>query len=186
MEIEKLYELRNIASSLKNGIDPTSNIYFSDDTVMNHPIIKKYNCDICELLDSLILSYKCKKGRKPRKIPFFMVKEDINAFPYSNTPISISEICYRMNEHIPDGMSRIRATQLARGLVKLGYLIEKNVDENKSIKIPTEQGNQLGIVGVKKTNSYGNEYYTNLYNESAQYYVVNNYNAILMACEVVN
>lgn len=46
MEKEKLYELRYYANSLENGIDPTTGLFFAEDTIMNAPKIKDYNREL--------------------------------------------------------------------------------------------------------------------------------------------
>lgn len=182
--MEKLNELLNIANCLRNGVDPTSKSLFPDDTIMNLPQIRDYNNTVYEILSSLILSYDSKKNRKLKKIPFFMTDSEKEGFMYSVEPLSISKLCFKMNENIPKGMSKISAIQLAEGLARLGYLqIKKNID-GKNNKIPTNKGKLLGIHGVKRFNAYGNEYSVNLYDIRAQHFIVNNYTTIIKAYEL--
>ena len=181
MEKSKLYEMRYYAYSLMNGIDPTSRIQFADDTVMNIPKIKKYNEDVCNLIDSMLVAIPSTGGKKTRKIPFFILKEDIENFQYFEKPVSISEFCNCMNKFALPGMAKLRATDLTRGLLKLGYLMEISIDDEKSYKAPTLAGVSLGIVEEKRTNSYGNSYSVNLYNIDAQKYIMKELTGIIEA-----
>ncbi|PKM57283.1 MAG: hypothetical protein CVU98_06950 [Firmicutes bacterium HGW-Firmicutes-3] len=181
MELSKLYEMRYYANSLMNGIDPTSRVQFVEDTVMNIPQIKKYNEDVCNLIDSMIVSIASAGERQKGKIPFFIMKEDRENFPYFEKPVSISELCICMNKFVLPGMVKLRATDLTRGLLNLGYLKEVSIDDEKSYKAPTLEGVSLGIIEEKRTNSYGNSYSVNLYNIDSQKYIVKELAGIIEA-----
>lgn len=106
MEKEKLYELRYYANSLENGIDPTTGLFFAEDTIMNAPKIKDYNRRIRELLDSFIWKVENRGIRTDiRKIPFYISEEEKSNFTYSDKPMSISQFCYGINETLISGMS---------------------------------------------------------------------------------
>ena len=154
MELSKLYEMRYYANSLMNGIDPTSRVQFVEDSVMNIPQIKKHNEDVCNLLDSMIVAIASAGERQKGKIPFFIMKEDKENFPYFETPVSISEFCNCLNKYVLPGMAKLRATDVTRGLLHQGYLMEISIDHEKSFKAPTIEGASLGIIEEKRTNSY--------------------------------
>ncbi len=172
MELSKLYEMRYYAHSLMNGIDPTSKAVFAEDTIMNIPQIKKYNEDVCNLIDSMIAARTSAGKTQKGKIPFFIMKEDRENFPYFEKPVCISEFCNCINKFVLPGMVKLRATDLTKGLLNKGYLIEISIDDEKRFKAPTLVGASLGIIADKRTNSYGNSYSVNLYNIDAQKYIV--------------
>lgn len=173
--------MRYYANSLMNGIDPTSRGQFVEDTVMNIPKIKKYNEDVCNLIDSMIVAITSAGERQKGKIPFFILKEDRESFSYFEKPVSISEFCNCMNKFVLPGMVKLRATDLTSGLLNLGYLMEISIDDEKSFKAPTLAGASLGIIEEKRTNSYGNSYSVNLYNIDAQKYIVEELAGIIEA-----
>lgn len=180
MEKEKLYELRYYANSLENGIDPTTGLAFSEDTIMNAPKIKEYNRQMRELLDSFIFkmeNYRVKTNI--RKIPFYISQEEKKNFTYLDKSVSISQFCYEINETLIPGMSKLHAKDLTKGLEAMGYLETKPLGEEKSYKCPTEKGLRLGITSEKKVNAYGNEYCVNLYNKDAQRFVMEHLEEIL-------
>jgi len=181
-DIEKLYELREYANFLEQGIDPTSKIAFPEDTIMNMPRIKKYNRNIREILDFLIIQVgNDGKDEKRYKIPFFLSVDDKRKFEYPLEPISISQFCYSLNKNISQGMCKIQSKQLTRGLEILGYLETKDLDGEKTYKVPTEKGLSLGILVEERKNSYGNKYSVNLYSQEALQFLLNNLKDILQA-----
>ena len=107
------------------------------------------------------------------------MREDVEIFPYSAVPVSISELCYCMNKFILPGMSKLHAADLCKGLLNLGYLMEVTIDDEKSYKAPTLAGTSLGILKEERTNSYGNSYSVNLYNLNAQKYIVERLSEII-------
>ncbi len=174
MDVNELYEMRKYAYSLMNEVDPTSGILFPDDTIMKIPAIKKYNQLVCELLDTLIRATEKNGGMRKNRIPFFLTKSDIEKINYFDAPVAISEFCNYLNNHSLPGMRKLRASDLTKGLMKLGYLYDVVIDDEKSYKKPTEKGIELGITVEERKNSYGNIYSVNLYNEVAQKYIVMN------------
>lgn len=174
MDVNKLYEMRRCAYSLMNGIDPTSGLLFPNDTIMNIATIKKYNQSVCELLDMLIVATENKGITKSKKIPFFLLESDLEKLSFFQTPVSISKFCSELNNYVLPGMRKLRASDLTKGLVKLGYLCDVIIDEEKSYKKPTKKGIELGIIEEERQNSYGNKYLVNLYNENAQKYIAAN------------
>lgn len=172
MDVSKLYEMRKYAYSLMNGIDPTSGLLFSNDTIMNIATIKKYNQSVCELLDVLIVATEKEGVTKSKKIPFFLLESDLEKIRYFETPVSISKFCSALNNYTFPGMKKLRASDLTKGLMKLGYLCDVIIDDEKSYKKPTKKGIELGITAEERQNSYGNKYLVNLYNDAAQKYIV--------------
>jgi hypothetical protein len=75
------------------------------------------------------------------------------------------------------GMKKLSAVDLTKGLVQMGILYQE--DGEPSDKRPTDDGLALGITREQRQNSYGNNYYVNLYNDSAQKFVVDNLQKIL-------
>lgn len=179
MDRERLYEIRFFARCLANGVDPTSNIKFPEDTVLNLERIKAYNKDVCELIDAMLVGWTASGKRKKRKIPFFMLKDDKMRFEYSEDEISISNFTQKINECSLPEMQKLHAKDITAGLVRLGYLQEVDIDEEKQYKTPTKLGMELGIKSIKKTNSYGNVYGVNLYDRKAQEFIILNLEKII-------
>lgn len=174
MDVSRFYEMRKYAYSLMNGLDPTTGLSFANDTIMNIDSIKKYNQLVYELTDTLIIAAEKEGKAKSKKVPFFILKTDLRKIDILEAPVSISRLCNELNNYALPGMRKLRASDLTRGLTKLGYLCEIIIDEEKSYKKPTDKGIKLGIIAEERQNSYGNKYMVNLYNETAQKYIVTN------------
>ena len=179
--MEKLYELRKFAEQLAAGIDPTTNIPFKDDTILNIDVIKKYNRDVMEILDKIIRfkGFQSVESKGKTKIPFYLTKEVKDKIVLSEKPISISELCYSLNDYVANGMKRIRATQITNWLTNKGYLVVEEWGDNQYLKKPTDKGIELGIAFLEKKNKYGNVYGVNQYDLNAQKFVIDNLENII-------
>lgn len=178
MEIEELLELLDYAEKMSKGIDPTTNIAFNEDTVLNSHEIKRYNLKMAEILMDLIKSNK--KVLAPNgKIPFNMSQSEKESFAYSDISISISALVYQLNGYCKPYMRKLRATDITKWMQENGYLETKVTESGMLYKAATSKGNELGIVNCRKKNKYGNKYSVNLYNSSAQKFVVNNIERIV-------
>lgn len=150
MEKEKLYELRYYANSLENGIDPTTGLFFAEDTIMNAHKIKDYNGELENCWIPLYGKWKIVESELIFVNPFYISEEEKSNFTYSDKPMSISQFCYGINETLISGMSKLQAKDITKGLEAMGYLETKPLGEEKSYKCPTEKGLQLGITAEKR------------------------------------
>lgn len=169
-----LRDLQAYSEMLANGIDPTSGIQFENDTIMNNKQIKEYHRQIKNILDKLILieNKRVTSNRRSNKIPFFLLDSVKKNVVLSENEISVSALCYIINEYVPADMKKIRAFEITNILEEKGFLKSIEWRDGKKIKIPTEAGLKLGITQFEKINEYGNLYYVNYYNNNAQRYIL--------------
>ena len=173
MEMSELIELLDYAEKMANGIDPTTNIAFCEDTVLNNFMIKQYNLKVARILLDLIRSDR--KTQAPGgKIVFNMSQNEKESFVYSDYSISISALVYQMNGYCKPYMKKLHATDITKWMQENGYLETKETESGMLYKVATQKGNELGIFNYKKRNKYGNEYSVNLYDVFAQKFIVNN------------
>ena len=178
MEMSELIELLDYAEKMANGIDPTTNIAFCEDTVLNSLEIKQYNLKVARILLDLIKSDR--KTQAPNgKIVFNMSQSEKESFVYSDGSISISALVYQLNGYCKPYMKKLHATDVTKWLQEKGYLETKKTESGMIYKAATLKGNELGIFNYKKKNKYGNEYSVNLYNNVAQRFIVNNIERIV-------
>ena len=170
----KLEELRYYSEKLEQGIDPISGIVFSDDTLLNNELIKEYHKQVRMLIDKMIIIEEDKIFTRigNSKIPFCLIDNVKNEIELSDTPISISDLCYRINCVVPYGMRKLHAYDVTKKLEDRGFLKTVEWADDKYIKIPTSMGRELGITDVERTNDYGNKYSVNLYTIDAQRFVL--------------
>lgn len=184
MRIEELKQLYEMAKQLGSGKDPSTNLAFSEDTILNSQIIRKYNNKVAEILCGIIrTSEQAKQGQnidlKNRKLQFHLNDEAKKSFKFSKTPISISALVYSLNGISESYMKKLRATDITNWLLSQGYLEQREMENGNKYKVATSRGNELGIVNEQHQNSYGNIYSVNLYDENAQKFVVDNLDNIL-------
>ena len=179
LDIENIMMLRAAMELLSQGFDPTSNIEFPDDTILNSNTLKLYFSEAAELfalLEANIAKVNHLKlgNATPRKIPFHLDPNEIKNIRLSDEPITISRFVFLINEtcHHQD-MKKLKATQITAWLVAHDYLEEIEVNDGDACKTSTEQGQKIGITSFKKQNSRGNEYITNTYNRGAQEFILN-------------
>ncbi len=121
------------------------------------------------------------KHMKYKQYSFLIPEEIKSKILISVSPISISKFTYNLNELLDKRThKKIKATDFTSWLVAFDYLKLGEDKLNNFTKIYTEKGESIGIFSEIKTNSYGRKYCVNLYNESAQQFLVDNLDKILI------
>ena len=77
------------------------------------------------------------------------------------------------------GYKRIKATQITTWLLSLDYLKEYVNQDQRAFKISTEKGIKEGISTIMKTSKHGKEYPVNIYNISAQQFIIKHLSDII-------
>lgn len=180
MEIntENIIVLKLVMESLSNGVDPTSNTSFPDDTLLNSNTLKKCfkeTADILSFIEENINAINDLPHKKAtnQKDPFCIREDEINTIPLSDIPVTISKFVFIINDIChKNEMKKLRATQITSWLTYQGYLEEIDSSDGIQCKIATKHGQAIGITYVRKTNSRNEEYFINLYNESAQKFIL--------------
>ena len=178
LNVENIIILQTVMKSLSQGVDPTSNIAFPDDTILNSKILQSCFSDACEIFDLLrrnidaINNLPLRKATN-QKLPFHVDNTELENIQLSDTPITISKFVFSINEvyHRQD-MKKLKATQITSWLTKQGYLEEIETKDRCICKIATAHGEKIGITSIKKVNSRGEEYITNMYDMDAQKFVL--------------
>lgn len=179
-EIEKQ---RAFVSQMAAGIDPTTGMKFIEDTVLNNRAIIEALKDVEKTLNAI--ANQLDKGnsvvinRGPYKKAFFFYSYELEKMNFSEEPITISELAFRINECLKKPyMKKLRATEITAWLEDEGYLISITDDGENYRKIPTQRGEEIGIVKVEKKNSIDKLYTANLYGIQAQHFLIANLDKI--------
>jgi hypothetical protein len=181
---EQLYAIREYAANLSEGIDPTSGIKFSEDTILNIDKVKKYNQNVFELVNFLISKevFSLKKGSKSGKKAYIKIKisdSEKKLINFSEIPISISKLVFEINKATSEEKRKIRAIEITKWLERKHYLESLAFKNGKYYKKSTTLGNEFGISFEEKKDKEGNVYGVNLYNKVAQVYIVDNLDKII-------
>lgn len=177
-DIENIIVLGTIMKSLSMGVDPTSNTPFPNDTLLNSNLLKNCFKETAEILGFIEKNIDAMNDLPHKKVtnqkePFFIMDHEIKSVPLSDAPITVSKFVFAINEVCKRSeMKKLRATQITSWLMTQGYLEEIASSDGVLCKSATKHGRELGITSVKKTNSRDEEYIINLYNKSAQEFIL--------------
>lgn len=172
-----LKEQRDFVKKLAKGIDPTSNLKYEEDTILNNPTIQKCFEDIVCSLDTLI---NIEEEPKKIKEDFYITSEELRDIALPQENITISHLAFIINSQVSSNdRKRLQATELTAWLVDEGFL-DFEMDSSGNIwKTPTDDGKQLGIIPVTRINSIGKKYSANTYTPQAQQFIVDHLTEIL-------
>ena len=157
---------------LSQGIDPTSRVSFETDTILNNrdiieklKIAAKYLRDYYNLMEG--------KEQKTHKISFSLPTDALESFEYSQEPITISQLTYKLNGlYKHECMYNLKARDLTKWLAETGYLRTVILESGQLNKVPTPKGLKAGITSVERTNSMDEKYIINYYSVNAQKLII--------------
>lgn len=173
MTTEEIMKLKGNLNKLANGIDPQTGI-FVDEYLPLSRFNKRILLDAEQVMDTILqIGIKQISEKRREKLPFFLSEEDRRKIDLSENPITISALTDRLNEVInTEYVKRITAKQITDWLMAEEYL-EKYVDEDKKVyRIATEKGKSIGISTINRTSEAGQVYPVNVYNTSAQEFII--------------
>jgi len=179
-EMEKLISAKNHMDSLSNGIDPISDEVLPKDTVLNSVGLSRSFFYISDILRQVIENGGSVTRRYQRRdyLPPFMLPAEMHEkIEVTTTPAMIRQFTERINSLIDEKtMQKLKVSDITRWLVDTGLLNEEVVNEKKR-KIPTKEGEKLGIYSEAREGQYGS-YLAILYKEPAQRHIINNLDKI--------
>lgn len=177
-ELEKIEYAKSFIDKLANGINPLDDTAIKEEDIVNNVRLSRCFFYVSDVLRQVIENGGVSK-KKNGKVPFGLTPQQLRNFPFSVTPIPISEIAKRMNGLKEDEMMKsVSHRDFTNWLLLVGMLGEQMNGEGKMVKHPTEQGKQIGISTEMRTGQRG-MYSVVLYNHSAQEFIVENFEAIL-------
>lgn len=134
---------------------------------------------VSDLLRQVIENGGTTPPKKKTKFAFNITQEQLSRYPYSETPISISEIAKKINTLVDtEHMKQLSYKQLTGWLLSNNTLAEQPTINGKSQKRPTDTGRQPGI-SLKTRNGMNGEYQVVVYNKEAQTFILDNIDAII-------
>ncbi len=117
--------------------------------------------------------------KKSTRIPFAVTQEQLARFSFSEAPIPITEITNRINALVDTNiMKPFCYKHVTTWLMGIGALLEEPGTNGRSQKLPTEEGEKLGITVEIRNGIYGN-YRVVVYNRDAQQFIIDNIDAIV-------
>jgi hypothetical protein len=173
-ELEKMRRAKMYLDKLAVGIDPLSDCEISDDSVINNVRICRCLNYISDILEKVIANGG-EIGRKVvvTQLPFSITPEQKQKIQISEDGVGVTIISKRIAAVLDSQVKPLSAVNISGWLHQMGYLSE-NTFGNKKSKVASPQGEALGITTIEAVNSQGINYKKNVYNSSAQRYVIDN------------
>ncbi len=179
MNKQSLLDMKNKLEKLICGIDPTTNVKYTNDVSINHQNNKILFKDIISILDDII-DEKLVPNDRRRKKSFSLSKEKVKKIEISDEPISISAFVHRINSISElENMKKLKATDITLWLEKHGYISKIIELDDCLTRELTEKSDSIGISSISKINQYGNSYNVLLYDINAQRFILEHLNDIL-------
>ena len=179
-ELEIMQHAKSYLDKLANGINPLTDQPASDSDCINQVKISRCLFYVSDVLRRVIENGgNIGKAEKIKKKTFSVSHETLRNFRLSSTPISISEITRRINELV-DGndMANLKPASINTFLMECGLLVQTETGDGRKTKIPTEQGNMIGISAEERFSQAGS-YHVTVYNSDAQQFILDNIDAII-------
>ena len=188
MELDIAKKIIDDFELLINGIDPSTHLEITVDTILNNKYNNMLLKDVYKLLSQYLMQYDVNCVYDKRRKHFFYIdnlkKKEI---PISEHAIPISTFAYTLNEFIDEKtMKKVKASEITRWLMNEGYLKEIEHDDGKVFKVLTDKAGEIGMLKETKTNSYGRTYDVNLYSSQTQEFIINNLDAISQFIKIIN
>ena len=188
MELDIAKEIMDDLELLINGIDPSTHIEFTVDTILNSKYNKMLLKEVHKMLSQYLAQYYDNCVFDKRRKHFFYIDDfKRKEIPISDYAIPISTFAYTLNEFIDEKtMKKVKASEITRWLMNEGYLKEIEHDDGKVFKVLTDKAGEIGMLKETRINSYGRTYDVNLYSSQTQMFIINNLDAISQFIKIAN
>ncbi len=169
------------AQRIADGCNPVNNAPVEEGSVLHNPNVIRCMYFIKEVLEE-VCHNKGYVGGKPKnsdKQPFPLNVKDV--FVYKEDK-AISRVVEQINEPLDDLIyQKLSYKTVTKWLLRQGYLHELAFEKfaNKTFKVPTDRGMQLGIRTEERVRVDGAGYVVTLYGKQAQEFIVDNLEAML-------
>lgn len=181
-ELEIMLRAKQYIDNLANGINPLTGQNVKEDDVVNNVRISRCLFYVSDVLRKVIDNDGkiCEpKKRNTQRTEFNLTDEQKMNLKPESTSKSSSRIVSAINEQIDaENMKKLKATTLNNWLVSIGMLEEIPVSNGKFRKIPTSEGEMLGLSETEFSDSSGSHKYV-IYNTSAQQFIFDNIDSII-------
>lgn len=173
MDIKLLKHAQEYIEKMANGINPLNNEIIKEEELINNVRISR-----CLFYVNTILKQVIEKTKIPKSKPFYLTKEQLSKYEYTNYPLSITKILRKINELKTDTeMSNLKIRELIDWLLQENII--KNVEiNNKQSKVPSELGQKLGLY-TEHVVALSKEYDKIMYPKPAQEYIIHNFDRLL-------
>lgn len=181
-ELEIMKRAKQYIDALANGTDPLSGKPVQNGDVVNQMRISRCLFYVSGVLQKVIDNGgEVQKKRIPRrqKALFSLTAEQASQLKPHTAAVSASRIVSVLNGLIDaEHTQKLKARELNDWLLSAGMLTEVQNADGVKRKIPTPDGERLGIRGTALTDEKGTARQFNVYDRQAQQFVFDNVDAL--------
>ena len=175
MNTDLLSHAQEYIEKMANGINPINNEKVKSDDSLNNIRISRCLFYVNSILKDVLK--KELKTHKPKK-SFYLTKEELNNYEYTEEAVPITKIVRQINELVTDqDREHLKVTQMMNWLISID-LLEVVTVGGKNKKIPTDIGKKLGIY-LKHQVTLEREYDQLYYSKTSQMFIINNFEHLL-------
>lgn len=175
MNTDLLSHAQEYIEKMANGINPINNEKVKSDDSLNNIRISRCLFYVNSILKDVLK--KELKTHKPKK-SFYLTKEELNNYEYTEEAVPITKIVRQINELVTDqDREHLKVTQMMNWLISID-LLEVVTVGGKTKKIPTDIGKKLGIY-LKHQVTLEREYDQLYYSKTSQMFIINNFEHLL-------
>lgn len=179
-ELETMQRAKMYIDKMANGINPLTDKPAADEDMINNVRIARCLFYVSTVLDKAIQNETtAEKKSKSSKVPFYISSSDLERYIFSDEHVSASVIASNINNlNSREDTKNLRAQDITDWLINCRLLYRNENDFGRVRKLPTEAGNDMGIITVEKDGKYG-KYLSVLYSKDAQKFIVDNMASII-------
>lgn len=164
--------------ALAKGLDPFSKEPLPEDTVLNDISLSRTFYYVAEVFDTLEKNGGSLTKKSENLKPFTLTEEMKELLPFADSP-TITELVRRLNRlAVESKMRRIAYQKITIWLLDQGYLKEVQDENKKKRRMPTKEGEEIGLQVESRFGMYSN-YQVILYTPAAQMFLCDNMKEIL-------
>ncbi len=182
-ELEIMQRAKQYIDALANGYDPLSGQPVRDDDVVNQVRISRCLFYVSGVLQKVIDNggeVQKKKMPRSQKAPFSILPEQIAQLKPHTSQQSASRIAASINELIDtEKMQKLKPTDITGWLLSIGMLQDIESSTGRKRKIPTPNGEMLGMKETSFVNEQGVPTQYTVYDKNAQQFIFDNIEAII-------
>lgn len=185
-DLEIMQRAKQYIDSLANGYDPLSGRPVKEDDVVNQVRISRCLFYVSGVLQKVIDNggkvqrRRNPKEPKPQKEPFAVTEEQIAQLKPHAVFLSATKVAGIVNELIDtEKMQKLKTTDLIGWLLSVGMLTEVENEQGKKRRIPTPNGEMLGMKETGFVNEQGVLTQYTVYDKNAQQFIFDNLGAII-------
>ena len=178
-ELEKIEYAKSFIDKLADGINPLDDTPLREEDAANNVRLSRCFFYVSDILRQVIENGGVGKKQYIKKEAFGISPERLSMFSFSDKPLTISEITKRLNVlKENEYMKNISHRDFTSWLIYTGFLTEQARPDGKQHKMPTAQGEAIGITVEMRTSQYGTHHVT-VYSREAQGLLIYNLEAVI-------